>query len=56
MLAVDFFTVDTVWLTQVYVFFCVEVSTRRVRVLGVTRHSTRAWVSQCDRFGRGSAT
>jgi putative transposase len=49
MLAVDFFTVDTVWLTQVYVFFCVEVSTRRVRALGVTRHPTGAWVTQCAR-------
>ena len=49
MLAVDFFTVDTVWLSQVYVFFCVEVSTRRIRVLGVTRHPTGAWVTQCAR-------
>jgi hypothetical protein len=24
MLAVDFFTVDTVWLRQVYVFFCLR--------------------------------
>jgi len=24
MLAVDFFTVDTVWLRKVYVFFCIE--------------------------------
>jgi hypothetical protein len=34
MLAVDFFTADTVWLRQVYVFFCIEVSSRRVHVLG----------------------
>jgi transposase InsO family protein len=46
---VDFFTVDTVWLWQVYVFFCLEVSTRRVHVLGVTRHSSGAWVTQCAR-------
>jgi len=25
VLAVDFFTVDTVWLRQLYVFFCIEV-------------------------------
>jgi hypothetical protein len=49
MLAVDFFTVDTVWLNQLYVFFCLEVSTRRVRLLGVTRHPTGAWVTQCAR-------
>ena len=49
ILAVDFFTVDTVWLRQVYVFFCIEVSTRRVRVLGVTRHPSGAWVTQCAR-------
>ena len=45
----DFFTVDTVWLWQVYVFFCLEVSTRRVHVLGVTRHPSGAWVTQCAR-------
>jgi hypothetical protein len=37
MLAVGFFTADTVWLRHVYVFFCIEVSSRRVHVLGVTR-------------------
>jgi len=49
ILAVDFFTVDTVWLWQVYVFFYLEVSTRRVHVLGVTRHPRGAWVTQCAR-------
>ena len=49
ILAVDFFTVDTVWLWQVYVFFCLKVSTRRVHVLGVTRHPSGAWVTQCAR-------
>jgi hypothetical protein len=33
MLAVDRFTVDTIRLRQVYVFFCIEVSTCRVHLL-----------------------
>ena len=50
MLAVDIsFTVGTVWLRQVFVFFCTEVSTRRVHMLGVARHPGGAWVAQCSR-------
>jgi putative transposase len=46
MLAVDFFSVDTVWLLRLYVLFFIDVSSRRVHLASCTANPDEEWVTQ----------
>jgi transposase InsO family protein len=46
IIAVDFFTVDTVWLQRLYVLFFIEIGSRRVHLGGCTTHPDSMWVTQ----------
>jgi len=46
ILAFDFFTVETLMLPTLYALFAIELASRRVHVLGVTRSPDSAWVTQ----------
>ena len=46
ILALDFFTVETVLLRTMYVLFAIHIESRQVQVLGVTRNPDSAWMTQ----------
>ena len=46
IMATDFFVVDTVWLSRLYVLFWIEVGSRRVHLAGCTYNPTGTWVVQ----------
>ena len=46
VLACDFFTADLLDGTQAYVLAVIEHATRRIRILGITRHPTGEWTTQ----------
>jgi transposase InsO family protein len=46
LLAVDFFTVETIWLQRLYVFFFIELGSRRVHIAGCTPNPSAPWAIQ----------
>src|SRR6266540_5134967 len=46
IIACDFFTVETLWLGRLYVFFFIELGTRRVHLAGCTAHPNSSCVVQ----------
>jgi putative transposase len=46
LLACDFFTVETVGLTRLYVLFVIEVQRRTVHLAGITAHPNGVWMAQ----------
>jgi putative transposase len=46
IIAIDFFTVETVRVKPLFVLFFIELHTRQVRIAGVTDHPDGAWVVQ----------
>ncbi|HEV2034365.1 MAG TPA: hypothetical protein VGU71_09235 [Candidatus Dormibacteraeota bacterium] len=45
-MATDFFTVDTVYFTRLYLLFFVHLATRRIITAACTAEPNSAWVTQ----------
>ena len=54
ILACDFFTIETLFLSTLYVLFFIDLGTRQVYFAGCTDHPTKAWVTQQARQWSGS--
>lgn len=46
LLACDFFTIETISLKTIYIFFMIELGSRRVYLTGITQHPNGHWVAQ----------
>jgi len=46
IVACDFFTIETLWLKTLYVFFFIELGSRRVCLAGITANPNSVWVTQ----------
>jgi putative transposase len=46
MLACDFLTVETVWLTRIYVLFFLSLERRRIEFIASTRNPDGRWIAQ----------
>jgi putative transposase len=46
LMAVDFVTVEPLWLQRLYMLFFIEIASRRVHVAGGTSHPDGEWVTQ----------
>jgi hypothetical protein len=46
IVAVDFFTVPTIWMRVLFVFLIVEHQRRKIIHFGITEHPTAEWAAQ----------